>query len=417
MKRSAWTAAMLAALLLTGCGASSSDAAQTAVPEPAAEITELGDTPAAPDAGFLVQEYGFALNLLRSTPETESGGNVMLSPYSVMQALGMTANGADGQTRKEMENLLIGGGRSVDDLNKALCGWRTGRPAEDGSCTLHTANGIWINGTEQSVKPSFLQLNQDYYAAEVHGMPFDDAALHSINGFVQKETDGMVPEILQRLDSSAQLVLVNAVAFDAKWAAPYEKSQIKDGSFTNADGSSKTVPMMTGSESDYLEQDGAVGFLRYYDGQYAFAGILPPENLSVQAWLDAQTPESLCSIIAGRTAQSVEATLPQFSADTSVQLETILPKMGMQTAFSDAADFSGISPNKLRIDEVVHKTHIDVTAEGTKAGAATAVVMTRGISAMNAPDVKKVRLDLPFVYMILDMTNELPVFIGTVQGL
>ena len=75
-------------------------------------------------------------------------------------------------------------------------------------------------------------------------------------------------EILQRLDPSAQLVLVNAVAFDAKWAAPYEKSQIKDGSFTNADGSSKTVPMMTGSESDYLEQDGAVGFLRYYDGQY-----------------------------------------------------------------------------------------------------------------------------------------------------
>ena len=89
----------------------------------------------------------------------------------------------------------------------------------------------------------------------------------------------------------------------------------------------------------------------------------------------------------------------------------------MPTAFSDAADFSGISDDKLKIDEVVHKTHIDVTAEGTKAAAATAVVMTRGISVMNAPDVKKVRLDRPFVYMILDMTNELPGFIGTVQGL
>ena len=417
MKRTAWTAAMLAALLLTGCGASSSETAQTAKPESAAEITELSDTPAAPDAGFLVREYGFSLELLRTVLQSKSGENVMLSPYSVMQALGMTANGAAGQTRTEMENLLIGGGRTADDLNKALCGWRTGRPDEEGSCTLHTANGIWINGTEQDIKESFLQQNHAYYDAGVHGMPFDDAALRSINGFVKKETDCMIPKLLEQLDPAAQLVLVNAVSFDAAWAAPYDKSQIKDGSFTNADGSKATVQMMTGNEFDYLEQDGAVGFLRYYDGQYAFAGILPPENISVQTWLDAQTPESLCSMIAGRTAVPVAATLPQFSTDTEAQLETILPEMGMPTAFSDAADFSGISDDNLKIDEVVHKTHIDVTAEGTKAAAATAVVMTRGISAMQEPEQKTVRLDRPFVYMILDMTNELPVFIGTVQDL
>ena len=360
MKRITWTAAMLAALILTGCGASSSEmtADQTnSADTAAAEITELHDTPAAPDAGFLVREYGFSLDLLRRTLKAKAGENVMVSPYSVMQALGMTANGAAGQTRTEMEALLIGGGRTVDDLNSALCAWRTEHPEEQDACRLHAANSIWINGSEKQVKDSFLTQARKFYDSEIHGLPFDNAALKEINGFVKKETDGMVPKILDRLDPAAEIVLVNAIAFEAAWAQPYEKDQIENGSFSNADGSKHSVPMMAGTENDYLEHEGAVGFLRYYDGPYAFAGILPPENVSVQEWLDQQSAESLCAMIAGRTAEPVLAVIPQFSADTSAQLEEILPDMGMPTAFSAAADFSGITGDKLSISEVAHKTH------------------------------------------------------------
>ena len=408
---------LLTALLLTGCGASETELITAAEPDAAVGITALSETAAAPDAGFLVREYGFSLDLLRRTLQSKPGENVMLSPYSVMQALGMTANGAAGQTRTEMETLLIGSGRTVDDLNAALCSWRTGRPEEQGSCKLHAANGIWINGSEQYVKESFLEQNRKFYDAAVHSVPFDNAALKEINNFVKKETDGMVPVILETLDPAAEMVLVNAVSFEAAWQLPYQANQIENDKFTNADGSKQSVPMMTGTENDYLEQNGAVGFLKYYDGQYAFAGILPPKKVSVQEWLSQQSAESLCAMIAGRTDEPVLATIPQFSADTSMQLENILPDMGMPTAFSGEADFSGINDHRLIIDEVVHKTHIDVDAQGTKAAAATAVVLTKEIGETDTSKLKTVRLDRPFVYMILDMTNELPVFIGTVNTL
>ena len=411
MKKRVCAAVLLSLMMLSGCGARQSEVLR---PSGAADAVELYAR--ASDGTFASAEYRFALELLRGALRTKENENVMLSPYSVLQALGMTMNGAAGQTRTEAENLLIGTGHTIEELNEYLYGWCGGQEPQNDACRLHTANCIWINEQIRNVKDTFLQQNENYYAAEIRRSPFDSSALREINGFVKKETDSMVPKILDRLDPAAMLVLVNAVCFDAKWASPYEKDQISDGSFTNADGSSAAVQMMTGHETEYLEQNGAVGFLKYYAGQYAFAGILPPADVTVQEWLDAQTEESLISMVSGRTAAAVTAVMPAFQADTSVQLETLLPGMGMPSAFSDSADFSALSDESLKIDEVVHKTHIDVGAAGTKAAAATAVVMTKGALEVTG-EQKTVRLDRPFVYMILDMTNELPVFIGTVQTL
>lgn len=412
MKKRIWIPAVLSAVLLSGCGMQQGEVLKPAAGTQTAEA----DARLADDV-FTSAEYRFSLELLRSTLREKENENIMLSPYSVLYALGMTVNGAAGQTRTEAENLLIGSGHTVDELNEYLYGWRVSHPQEDEACKLHTANCIWINEKIRDVKDTFLQQNQNYYAAEIRRAAFDGAALRDINGFVKRETDSMVPKILDELDPAAMLVLVNAVCFDAQWAVPYEKAQIESAVFHNADGRKAAAEMMTGQEFSYLEQDGAVGFLKDYNGRYAFAGILPPENVSVQEWLDAQTGESLISLIAGRRTENVTAVMPSFSADTSVQLETVLPGLGMPAAFSDSADFSALSDERLKIDEVVHKTHIEVGAQGTKAAAATAVVMSKGATEVQSDEKKTVRLDRPFVYMILDMTNELPVFIGTVQGL
>lgn len=412
MGKQKYSALLLSALLLTGCGAAKSPAQTPAIP--AADMMQQDAEGKEADAGFSMAQYRFALELLRNVQRAKGQTNVMVSPYSVMQALSMTANGAANQTRTEMEQVL-GNGISVNDLNKYLYTWRTEQPESD-ACRLHTANGIWINREVEQINHLFAEQVRNFYAAEIRKSAFDQKTLREINGFVKKETDGMIPDILKQLEPDATAVLVNAVGFESRWAVPYEKDKVCDGIFRNADGSESTVQMMTGSESDYLESDGAVGFLRDYDGQYAFAGILPPEDVSVQAWLDAQTPEDLIAMVAGRTDTSVTSVMPAFTADTDVQLEQILPDMGMQSAFSGAADFSCLSDTPMKIDEVIHKTHIEVDEKGTKAAAATAVVMQKNDAEMLGTE-KTVRLDRPFVYMILDMNNELPVFIGTVQTL
>lgn len=410
MKNRSWTALLLAALMLTGCGAQQSLSTQTPA-VPAAEFMQLEPDGKETDIGFSAAQYRFALELLRNVQKAKGQANVMVSPYSVMQALAMTANGAANQTRAEMEQVL-GNGISVNDLNEYLYAWRTNQPDSD-SCQLHTANGIWINRDIEQINQLFVTQNQNYYAAEIRKAAFDQRTVKEINGFVNKATGRMIPEILSGLDPEASAVLVNAVSFEGKWAVSYEKKQIRDGVFHNADGSESTVQMMHGEESEYLESEDAVGFLRYYDGPYAFAGILPPEHISVQDWLDAQSPESLLAMIEGRQECAVMSVMPAFTADTDVHLEQILPDMGMPSAFSGSADFSCMSDTPMRISEVIHKTHIEVDAKGTKAAASTAVVMQKN-DAEVMPE-KTVRLDRPFVYMILDMNTELPVFVGTVQ--
>lgn len=410
MKNRSWTALLLAALMLTGCGAQHSLSTQTPA-VPAADFMQLEPDGKETDIGFSAAQYRFALELLRNVQKAKGQANVMVSPYSVMQALAMTANGAANQTRAEMEQVL-GNGISVNDLNEYLYAWRTNQPDSD-SCRLHTANGIWINRDIEQINQLFVTQNQNYYAAEIRKAAFDQKTVKEINGFVNKATGRMIPEILSELDPDAPAVLVNAVSFEGKWAVSYEKEQIRDGVFHNADGSESTVQMLNGEESEYLESEGAVGFLRYYDGPYAFAGILPPEHISVQDWLDAQSSESLLAMIEGRQECAVMSVMPAFTADTDVHLEQILPDMGMPSAFSGSADFSCMSDTPMRISEVIHKTHIEVDAKGTKAAASTAVVMQKN-DAEVMPE-KTVRLDRPFVYMILDMNTELPVFIGTVQ--
>ena len=414
MKRHTWCAWVLSAMLLSGCGAQRDPLTQSEPAVPAAEMMQLDVQGKDADAVFSVSQYRFALELMRAVQREKGQQNVMVSPYSVVQALAMTANGAANQTRTEMEKVL-GNGISINDLNQYLYTWRMNQPADD-SCQLHTANGIWINETIPQIKPLFAEQTRNFYAAGMKRAAFDKQTLREINQFVKKETDDMIPKILEELDPAAVTVLVNAVGFDAKWLEPYPSDKIKDGKFNNADGSESAVQMMKSTESDYLKSEGAVGFLRYYDGPYAFAGILPPEDVTLQEWLDAQTPESLIAMIAGREECAVSATMPAFSGGTEVQLETILPGMGMPTAFSAEADFSCLADGGMQISEVIHKTHIDVDAQGTKAAAATAVVMTRGADKVPKEE-KTVRLDRPFVYMILDMHNELPVFIGSVNQL
>ncbi|MDE6657472.1 MAG: serine protease, partial [Oscillospiraceae bacterium] len=200
------------------------------------------------DNNFINTQTKFALELFQKTVDTsESGQNIMISPYSVVQAFGMTANGANGDTKSQIEQIF--GNMPTEDLNQYLYDLRISQ-SNDETCKLLTANSIWIRDDSQGiqVKENFLQTNANYYDSSVFKAPFDNSTVKEINNWVAKNTDNMIPEMLNQISDNAVIYLINAITFDSQWASIYE--DVSTGNFTTIDNSKQEVPMMYSTEYD-----------------------------------------------------------------------------------------------------------------------------------------------------------------------
>ena len=416
--------AAIAALAMTGCGAdpiaftnNSTQKLSVQTKNLSEEITPQEVHSQEIDPAFVKAQNRFALELLRQTGANHAGENVLVSPFSVMQALAMTANGANGSTLAEMEQAL--GGLPLETLNAQLYTWRNGMTSTP-ECKFQNANSIWIRNDEDriQVKPEFLQTTWDFYGAPSLLAAFDEKTCDDINGWISANTDGMIPQILNSIPPEAVMYLVNAVCFDAKWEELYTEEQAHDRDFTAADGSVSTVQMMYSEENCWLHDDHAVGFCKpYQGGKFKFAALLPEEGMSVGDYLATLDPETLSDLLAGE-AYSVNAGLPSFTLDFFDELSGPLTAMGMGSAFDESADFTNMAETAsgaLFINRVLHKTHIEVDLNGTKAAAATVVEMADECVAEEPEEIKTVILDRPFVYMIVDSETNIPVFIGTYE--
>lgn len=343
----------------------------------------------------------------------EEGKNVLISPLSVLLALGMTENGAKGETLAQMEAMF---GLSIKEINESLRAYINALPASE-KYKLNAANSIWFKDEESFVvDKDFLQTNADIYGASIYKAPFDGTTLKDINAWVNENTDGMIKNILDQIPAGAVMYLVNALAFDAEWEAIYKDTLIHDGIFTTEGGDERNVEMMYSTEGKYLLDENAAGFLKYYaDQKYAFVTLLPNEGVSVSEYAASLTGEKLMQILRSVETTTVNAAMPKFESEFSTEMGSTLSGMGMRDAFSPSdADFSGIgmsSNGKLYISRVLHKTYIAVDEKGTKAGAATVVEMAEGAS-MEPEESKTVILDRPFVYLIIDCETNLPIFMG-----
>ncbi len=357
----------------------------------------------------------FAVRLFKAS--REDGKNTLISPLSVLVALSMTANGADGETLSQMESVL---GMPISELNTWIHSYMENLPEEE-KYKLSLANSIWFKDTETlSVKEDFLQTNADYYGAGIYKAPFDDTTLKEINKWVEDNTDGMIKDILDAIPDAAVMYLINALAFDAEWQKIYDKHQIREGQFTTEDGENRDVELMYSSENKYLEDDSATGFIKYYkDRKYAFAALLPNEGVSVSEYIESLDGEHLNEMLSNAQQSVVSAAIPKFETEYKVEMSDILKAMGMTNAFSDTlADFSKLGESvegNIFISRVIHQTYINVDGKGTKAGAATVVEMKAESAMMVTEPPKEVFLDRPFVYMLIDCEANLPFFIGTVM--
>ena len=398
------------ALGMTACSQVSANDLMKDVPAKAVDVLPDMDAGAAAAADFGVRLFKTSM---------EEGENTLISPLSVLYALAMTANGADGETLAQMEQVL---GMDCNNLNSYMLAYLDLLP-ETKDYKMSLANSIWFKDDPNfAVEQSFLQTNADYYGAGAYKAAFDEGTRNDINNWVKEHTDGMIPEIIDEIPDEAIMYLVNALAFDAKWADEYEEHQIREGRFTMEDGTRQDVDMMHSEEYTYLEDDLATGFIKYYkDRKYAFVAMLPNEGVSVSQYVDSLTGEHLRELLNNPQDLTVFASIPKFETEYDIEMSEVLQEMGMTDAFDwQVADFSrlgtyNVDGMNICINRVLHKTFISVSEQGTRAGAATSVEMACG-SAAPEMEPKEVILDRPFVYMLIDCETNLPFFIGTMMN-
>ncbi len=297
------------------------------------------------------------------------------------------------------------------------------RYEESQDVELHLANSIWIRDTAaDQMKEDYLVRTDRIFDAEAVIAPFDQTTVDAINGWCDEKTDGMIDHLLEGISSDAQLILMNATALDAPWADPYEDSQVREETFTNANGDAETVKMLNGTESNYFETEDAIGFMKCYEGgEYAFLTILPDEDMTVDEYVQSLTGEKYLEFWNSRTGEyDVWTKLPEFTYEYELKMNGVLSDMGMVQAFSAKdADFTGIAEfqgGSPYIDIVLHKTFIEVGQYKTRAAAVTAVIMEAACEMSEEVEIKEVYLDRPFVYAIIEVDTGMPLFIGTLQS-
>ncbi len=360
---------------------------------------------------------GFAAKLLQQSHNSDT--STVISPISVLYALAMTANGADGETLSQMEQLF---GMDISALNEYLYSTVSVLPSDVGY-DIDFANSIWVTDKEDKFKVNedFLQQVKNYYDAAVYTSAFDDATLKDINNWVAQKTNGQIQDILDKIDADAVMYLVNAINFEADWFSEYNEYDVHDGIFTKADGRTQKTQFMYSGEYGYLEDETTTGFIKYYkDKEYAFVALLPDENIGFNDYVNSLSGEKLAELMKNIKPLQVNAAIPKFETTFDIEMSEALQNLGVTDAFDyRVADFSKMGTaqqpgENVCINRVIHKAFIRVAEKGTQAGAATVVEMVTEGACEVQQEIKDVCLDRPFVYMIVDTQNNLPIFIGTV---
>ena len=341
--------------------------------------------------------------------------NFLVSPLSVMTCFTMATNGAANETLKQMEQAL-GGDLTIDEISPNLSAYLE-YLSEKAPKTFSTANSLWLNenfSMSERIRDDFLKKSINYFDAAVYKTIFDDKALTDINNWVSDKTNKMIPRILDELAPDSAMILLNALYFDASWREPFFTSNTKEATFTAADGTEETAQMMGGTAEYYVSGDNFTGFMKEYrDTPFVFAALLPNEGMTADVLLKSLSGSDYTAFYKNASQEQVSVNLPKFEFDADYLLNDSMQALGMTDAFDQVkADFSGVTGDtSLYIGQAIHKTRIEVTEGGTRAAAVTAIDMRlKGVRIQ-----KRVVLDRPFVFMILDTTQGLPIFVGTVN--
>jgi len=328
-------------------------------------------------------------------------------------ALGMTLNGANGATRDSMARTLEFAGLSQSDINTSYKSLITLLTGLDPNVTFQIANSIWYR-PELNVEQSFKDVNREYFNAEITSLDFGDpAAPGIINGWVDRNTNGRIKEIVEPpIPRDAMMYLINAIYFKGAWTYRFDQKLTRDDFFELPDGTKKPCRMMVQKGTfPYFENDELQAIdLSYGDVGFSMTVLLPKPGTKIDEFVAKMTQQRWNGWTSGFHKTEIDLFLPKFKLEYGKKLNDVLKAMGMAIAFSPGeADFTNIDrAGGLFISQVKHKTFVQVDEEGTEAAAVTSVEISR--VSMNPT----MRIDRPFVFVIRENHSGTILFIGKI---
>jgi serine protease inhibitor len=361
----------------------------------------------------------FRFGLLRLIWKSGSGKNICLSPFSLGSILAILYGGAEGETKRAIARTM-----GLEDIPAAkldlrygylLDSWKAVSPRS--ALQLDIASSLWT-GKGFPVREGFSRRVRESYDAEVGELDFAGAPAESVrtmNSWVREKTRKKIPSIIENVSLETRLVLANAIYFRGVWStiAKFDPGRTKNEDFHLLDGSEKNIPMMRRSEEhdvDYYQGDGFQAvILPYKDSTFQMVLFLPDERAGIDGFMQNLNEENWAFWMARFEPSAGEVVLPRFRSESHLSIESALPALGMAIAFGRQADFSGICPENVWIDRVLHRAFLEVDEKGTEAAAVTMMEMVREIS-----DRFSMVFDHPFFCAIRDSTTDEILFAAAV---
>jgi serpin B len=410
-RRSATLVACLVGTTLAACNDPSG-------PGGGAPLTTLPRALSGAERQTLEASNEFSLALLRAVNARKARQNVVISPFSASVALGMTMNGAAGETLDAMQRTLGVSGRTLQEVNESYRGLTQLLLSLDRSVELRSANSIWYRNTIP-FEPAFLTTSRTMFDAEVRAADFANttATLQAINGWAREKTNGRIEKVLQEIKPDEVMFLLNALYFKGAWQTQFSAQRTQPAPFTRADGSTSTVQMMSREKAKLRVGASAgvtVGELPYGRGAFAMTILLPATGGSVDDLVASLTPQRWDELLATLAEREMDLYLPRFRLTYEDEWNDVLTALGMGVAFDEQlADFSRLSPlgRDMYISFVKQNVFIDVNEQGTEAAAVTTV----GIGLTSLPP--SFRVDRPFVFAIRERLSGAILFVGKVASL
>lgn len=384
---------------------------QTPTPTPTLQPLQPSTLNQSPVDRVVNASNQFALDLYSEYEEGD--GNIFFSPYSVSSALAMAYEGARGETAEEIQsvfhfpedNVRRGGFKSLyQEIND------TGR---SDNYTIHTANALWAQ-KDYEFLDSYFNIVKRYYGGEVTNLDFSkpEASRERINSWVEEQTNDKIEDLLPAgsINPMTRLMLTNAVYFKGDWLKQFNKTETEEREFHTGNNTVEVPMMHCRAELNYTEtKNTQILELPYTGKEISMLVLLPKENLETLE--DSLTTQNLSKWRQDLVNRKVNVYLPRFELETKYFMKNTLKEMGMRTAFSSKADFSGMTGNQdLFIDQVIHQAYVKVNEEGTEAAAATAVILRS--TSTKPQETPTFKADHPFIFIIQQKETGNILFIG-----
>ncbi len=357
----------------------------------------------------------FGIKLFKEIVKNQADQNTFISPLSISMALGMTLNGAAGDTREAMENTLELQGLSQPEINESYQSLIELLRNLDPKVVFQIANSIWYR-EGLDFKQDFIELNKNYFDARVEGLNFNDPnSVNTINNWVDENTNGKIKKIVNQIDPLDIMFLINAIYFKGTWTYEFDEEQTKADEFQSPAGTVDCQMMRQKNDYKYLQTENFQAVdLPYGDEKYRMTVFLPAQGIDLNTFISDLTSDTYLDWLQNFTVQNGTLELPKFELEYKVQMKDVLSALGMEIAFNpNEANFTDLyqGPQNAYISSVLHKTYVKVDEEGTEAAAATSV--TIGVTSVGGGGFY-MRVDRPFFFVIRENHSNSLIFMGKI---